>query len=379
MCTAQDPEREDRKQFKLEFYKALNIRANTLAEEGNYVLVLGDINTSHREIDHCDPYDEFYDHPGRRFLNHFLEIEQNTTSQEQSKTSETNEEIGLDGWECERVNVNKHQFHDAFRIFHGSREQAFTCWNTMKNCRSTNFGTRIDYIFLSHHLKHFISDCDIHADILGSDHCPVSASFNINIIPESKPPPLATKYYPEFQGRQLNIKDMFSAPQPAIKRPVSQQQDSISCQQAPATKRAKQSNAAKKPAKITNFFTTTKTKKQDVNVNVQTASEMKGTGGSNGRDTLSLKEDIVAEEFLVEESFTQKVVDHQESKAAWGKLFKAPRPNPLCPGHQEECVKRKVNKKGPNQGREFYCCARGEGRADDPNARCNFFKWAINK
>ena len=38
---------------------------------------------------------------------------------------------------------------------------------------------------------------------------------------------------------------------------------------------------------------------------------MKGTGGSNGRDTLSLKEDIVAEEFLVEESFTQKVVDHQ--------------------------------------------------------------------
>ena len=89
------------------------------------------------------------------------------------------------------------------------------------------------------------------------------------MYPESKPPPLATKYYPEFQGRQLNIKDMFSAPQPAIKRPVSQQQDYISCQQAPATKRAKQSNAAKKPAKITNFFTTTKTKKQDVNVNVQ--------------------------------------------------------------------------------------------------------------
>jgi hypothetical protein len=38
---------------------------------------------------------------------------------------------------------------------------------------------------------------------------------------------------------------------------------------------------------------------------------MKGTGGSNGRGTISLKEDIVAEEFLVEESFTQKVVDHQ--------------------------------------------------------------------
>lgn len=85
---------------------------------------------------------------------------------------------------------------------------------------------------------------------------------------ESKPPPLATKYYPEFQGRQLNLKDMFSAPQLAIanKRPLSQQQD---CQQASVAKRAKQLTAAKKPAKITNFFSTTKTKKQDVNVNVQ--------------------------------------------------------------------------------------------------------------
>ena len=36
---------------------------------------------------------------------------------------------------------------------------------------------------------------------------------------------------------------------------------------------------------------------------------------------------------------------------------------------------RQVSKKGPNTGREFWCCGRGEGKAGDPLARCDFFKW----
>ena len=35
-----------------------------------------------RELDHCDPYDEFHDHPGRRFLDHFLNVDNESSSQE---------------------------------------------------------------------------------------------------------------------------------------------------------------------------------------------------------------------------------------------------------------------------------------------------------
>jgi AP endonuclease-2 len=65
-----------------------------------------------------------------------------------------------------------------------------------------------------------------------------------------------------------------------------------------------------------------------------------------------------------------------ETKAAWGNIFKPPPPSPLCSKHREESLRRKVTKKGPNLGREFFVCRRGEGRNDDPNARCDFFKWA---
>ena len=44
-------------------------------------------------------------------------------------------------------------------------------------------------------------------------------------------------------------------------------------------------------------------------------------------------------------------------------------------GHNEPAVLRTVKKKGPNSGRQFWSCSRGEGKADDPNARCDFFKW----
>ena len=56
-------------------------------------------------------------------------------------------------------------FFDAFRHFHLEKKEAFTCWNVSANCRSTNFGTRIDYILTSNDLKNHLVTCDIHPDI----------------------------------------------------------------------------------------------------------------------------------------------------------------------------------------------------------------------
>ena len=54
-CPRADPEREDRKAFKQRFYQLLQIRAENILRNGSHVIILGDVNTSHKKIDHCDP------------------------------------------------------------------------------------------------------------------------------------------------------------------------------------------------------------------------------------------------------------------------------------------------------------------------------------
>lgn len=61
--------------------------------------------------------------------------------------------------------------------------------------------------------------------------------------------------------------------------------------------------------------------------------------------------------------------------ALWKTILTGPRPAPLCSGHKEPCVLRTVKVKGPNQGKQFYCCAKPQGHSSNPQARCNFFKW----
>jgi exonuclease III len=56
-CPRADPERADRLAFKLRFYKLLEMRSAALVRAGNHVVIVGDVNTSHRPIDHCDPYE----------------------------------------------------------------------------------------------------------------------------------------------------------------------------------------------------------------------------------------------------------------------------------------------------------------------------------
>lgn len=69
----------------------------------------------------------------------------------------------------------------------------------------------------------------------------------------------------------------------------------------------------------------------------------------------------------------------KQTASAWKNLLGGLGPPPLCKGHQEPCVLRIVKKAGPNKGKQFYTCARGEGHKDNPEARCDFFKWAEKK
>jgi exodeoxyribonuclease-3 len=67
-------------------------------------------------------------------------------------------------------------FVDTFRLFHQGNG-AYTWWSNFANSRSRNVGWRIDYFLISSSLRDRVVAAEIHADQMGSDHCPVSLTL----------------------------------------------------------------------------------------------------------------------------------------------------------------------------------------------------------
>ncbi len=75
-------------------------------------------------------------------------------------------------------NFLKAGFVDTFRLFYKGNG-FYTWWTHWANARANNVGWRIDYFLASEKLKPKIKAADIHPDIMGSDHCPVSITLNV--------------------------------------------------------------------------------------------------------------------------------------------------------------------------------------------------------
>ena len=69
-------------------------------------------------------------------------------------------------------------FVDTFRYFYPDATGAYTWWSYMYNARTNNAGWRIDYFITSESLTPRLTDTKIHADVMGSDHCPVELVLN---------------------------------------------------------------------------------------------------------------------------------------------------------------------------------------------------------
>lgn len=67
-------------------------------------------------------------------------------------------------------------FVDTFRLFVQGKGH-YTWWSHFANARARNVGWRIDYFLVSSKLKNKVTDAGIHADQMGSDHCPVSITI----------------------------------------------------------------------------------------------------------------------------------------------------------------------------------------------------------
>lgn len=117
-------------------------------EEKKPVLVCGDLNVAHKAIDLARPKPNYNKSAG------FMQ-----------------EEIdGLD-------NYTSNGFVDAFRMKNGD-EVKYSWWSYRGGARDRNVGWRIDYFLVSEALTSTISKAEIHNDIFGSDHCPVSVTID---------------------------------------------------------------------------------------------------------------------------------------------------------------------------------------------------------
>ena len=70
-------------------------------------------------------------------------------------------------------------FIDTFRYFHPDAEGRYSWWSYRFNARKNNAGWRIDYFLVSEALKDALVDAEIHENIFGSDHCPVSLKLSL--------------------------------------------------------------------------------------------------------------------------------------------------------------------------------------------------------
>jgi len=118
-------------------------------EKTKPVLFSGDLNVAHNEIDLSNPKPNV------------------------GKHGFTNEEReGFDSFE-------KAGFVDTLRAEFPETPDLYSWWTHWANARARNIGWRIDYWLASKSIADKISNPAIHADVMGSDHCPVSIEVNV--------------------------------------------------------------------------------------------------------------------------------------------------------------------------------------------------------
>ncbi|XWS33863.1 hypothetical protein CRYUN_Cryun22dG0119500 [Craigia yunnanensis] len=197
----------DRIQFKLNFFKILEKRWESLLHRGRRIFVVGDLNIAPCAIDRCDAGPDFEENEFRTWFRSML------------------------------VKSGGH-FFDVFRAKNPNRREAFTCWPSNTGAEQFNYGTRIDHILCAGSCLHeehdveghnlvtcHVKECNIlteykrwkpgnapswkggwNSKLEGSDHAPVYTSLvEIPDVSQHSTPSLAARYLPMIHGLQQTL------------------------------------------------------------------------------------------------------------------------------------------------------------------------------
>lgn len=134
---------KDRVDYKLDFYARLLEICHERHNRGEEIILTGDFNTAHQEIDLANPRQNSttsgFLPEEREWVTHYLE----------------------------------NGFTDAYRHLYPERVQ-YTWWTYITNARARNVGWRLDYYLVTSTMIDSVKDVVIQDQVIGSDHCPVS-------------------------------------------------------------------------------------------------------------------------------------------------------------------------------------------------------------
>jgi len=133
---------ESRLRYKMDFYDFFLDFVESLRQKGGKLIICGDFNTAHKEIDLARPKEN-------ENVSGFLPIER--------------------AWMDKLV---AHGYIDTFRHFNKEPNQ-YTWWDLKSRARERNVGWRIDYFFVTENLLGSVSKAFIMPEVMGSDHCPI--------------------------------------------------------------------------------------------------------------------------------------------------------------------------------------------------------------
>lgn len=139
---------KERLEFKIRFFNEFYHYCKKLDEEGFSIVICGDFNVAHREID----------------LKKTKIIDKSGFSY--------NERLCIDKFMA-------NGYIDTYRYIYGDDKEAYTWWSYRSGGREKNEGWRIDYILISQNLKNNLINAFILDNVIGSDHCPIGIEINI--------------------------------------------------------------------------------------------------------------------------------------------------------------------------------------------------------
>ncbi|MBM3136771.1 MAG: exodeoxyribonuclease III [Chloroflexi bacterium] len=141
-------EENKRVPFKLDFYEQLLVNCENLMSEGKEIIITGDFNTAHKEIDLKNP-----------------------KANEKNTGFLPEERVWIDHF------LSK-GFIDIFRHLYPEKV-VYTWWTYRFNARKNDVGWRLDYFLVTQGIVEKTRDVIIHSDVMGSDHCPVTLELKL--------------------------------------------------------------------------------------------------------------------------------------------------------------------------------------------------------
>lgn len=371
-CPANSTKTEDGEIFRMKFLKVLFGRIRNLERMGKKVVLMGDLNVCRDLIDSA----ELLDRSNIKITNETNDISdiyfllcKNFILNPETPHRRLLNQLLTDSLipECSKDGV----LIDSTRYIQGrGRLKMYTVWNTLKNTRPSNFGSRIDFILISDKWKDKIRTSNILPEVMGSDHCPVFTDMafttqEIDCVPNSDAK--IPKFEASFRYNLLNhnILTMFSV--------TSNKKRSILCSSSPSPcslirDTTNNSNLTLKPS-INNLSKRIKSNSRTNTIDLFfTRAKSMENEEKRTIKSIYLNRSRTTSDLTIPELRSKS--NNQKQKLTFKNILGKP---PICK-HGEETV-LKTSKSLNHPGKRFWTCNRPRGSVNDDESSCGFFQW----